>query len=303
MDFGELLRRTWDIVWEHKFLILLGILVALGSGGTNTSTGGRGGFNFTFDDGEFVLPTPSPGEIPEIPEIPDPGIALPAIGLGVLLVLGGLAIVVGLVLWVISTIARGGLIAGASTIDAGGVSNFGAAWQAGWEKGWRLLGISILPAIPALILFLVGIFSFATAGLVSVPFGAEFGIGTGLGLGALLTAVACILLPISLVLGLLQFFANRACMLEDLGVFASYGRGLNVLIENIGSAIVLFIIQVAINLAIGLAALVSAPIFLCCVLWPILIAIEGGIAAYFSTLWTLAWREWTGRPHAVEAAV
>ncbi len=29
MDYGRLLRRAWDIIWAHKFLILLGVLVAL----------------------------------------------------------------------------------------------------------------------------------------------------------------------------------------------------------------------------------------------------------------------------------
>jgi hypothetical protein len=307
VDFGRLLRHTWDIVWEHKFLIFLGILVALGSGGgTNTSTGGSG-FNFNFDqpDGDFVFPTPPSGELPEMPEIPDSErLVLPVVGTGVLVVLGGLALAVGIALWVVSTIARGGLIAGASTIDAGGVSDFSTAWQAGWQKGWRLLGISVLPAIPGLFLFVVGIFAFLTTAILSVPFGTDIAVGTGLGLGGLLTTVACILVPISMVLGLLQFFANRACMLEDLGVFASYGRGFNVLIENIGPVIVLFLIQVALNIVIGLVLLVPGIVFaLCCILWPLLLAIQGAIAAYFSTLWTLAWREWTGKPHAVEATI
>lgn len=29
-------------------------------------------------------------------------------------------------------------------------------------------------------------------------------------------------------------------------------------------------------------------------MWPLLLLIQGAIAAYFSTVWTLAWREWTG---------
>lgn len=27
-------------------------------------------------------------------------------------------------------------------------------------------------------------------------------------------------------------------------------------------------------------------------LWPVLLLVNGAIAAYFSTLWTLAWRAW-----------
>jgi hypothetical protein len=93
-------------------------------------------------------------------------------------------------------------------------------------------------------------------------------------------------------------------MLEDQGVFAAYKRGLNVLVENIGQAILLFVLQVVINLGIGLAMILIGPVMvLCCILWPVLILIQGAIAAYFSTMWTLAWRDWTGASQAVSVAV
>ena len=38
MDYGSILTRAWRIIWENKWLILLGVLVALGS-----SSGGGGG--------------------------------------------------------------------------------------------------------------------------------------------------------------------------------------------------------------------------------------------------------------------
>lgn len=37
---------------------------------------------------------------------------------------------------------------------------------------------------------------------------------------------------------------------------------------------------------------------LCCLFWPILALIQGAIAAYFSSMWTLAWRRWTGEAPA-----
>jgi hypothetical protein len=112
----------------------------------------------------------------------------------------------------------------------------------------------------------------------------------------ILAALACILLPLALLLSLLQTLANRACILEDLGVFASYRRGIAVLLENIGPALVLFLIQIAIGIAVGIAMFIPGIlILLCCVLWPLLLLINGAKTAYFSTLWTLAWRQWTGQ--------
>jgi hypothetical protein len=150
-----------------------------------------------------------------------------------------------------------------------------------------------VPAIPGLLIFIAGL---GVAGVLA--FGSQILGGNGFTLasrvGAILIPVLCILVPIALGLNLLRTFANRACMLEDLGVFAAYKRGLHVLIANIGPAIVLFALQIGINIALGLLMLLPGLLMaLCCILWPILILIEGTKAAYFSTLWTLAWKEWT----------
>jgi hypothetical protein len=104
----------------------------------------------------------------------------------------------------------------------------------------------------------------------------------------------CVLGPIALILSLLRVLANRACMIENRGVFDSYGRGIEVLMNNLGPAIILFLIQVAISIGIGLLMIFPGFLLLiCCFLWPVLILFQGAVSAYFSTLWTLAWREWT----------
>ena len=288
MNYGELLSRTWNTIWEHKFLILLGVLVALGSGTGGASTGGNATFNQPSGDG-FRIP-----EMPQMPEMPDPRAIGPVVTVVAIIAIIG-ALVVALALWVVSTIARGGLIAGASAVDAGEPTGFGQAWSAAWRKGWRLLGIGLLPAIPTFLLVIIGLVFSAAAGgfaylagedVVGLPFA---------GVGVIVASLACILGPLALILGLLRTFANRACMLENLGVFASYRRGLNVLVENFGPAVVLFLIQIGIGLAIAVVGFLPGMLAaLCCLLWPLLLLVQGAIATYFSAMWTLAWRGWTG---------
>ncbi len=303
LDYGQLLRRAWDIIWANKFLILLGVLVALTNGG-NASGSGTG---FRFNDGDFRYHQPMPRDFEGLPQIPelqqilrDWGFPI-AVG-GALLVIGIIvAVVIGLGIWVISTLARGSLIAGVNTIGDGGVSSFSQAFAAGWAKGWRLLGISILPGIPGLILLLfalgVGGFSLGLTQLFDTnwaPFGA--------GAVAIIGGLICVVAPIAIALGLLRTFAERACMLEDLGVVDSYKRGWKVLTDNIGPAIVLFLIQIGINIVLGLVTIGPVVMMtLCCVLWPVLLLAQGAIAAYFSTLWTLAWREWTAPAESTAA--
>jgi hypothetical protein len=299
MDYGKLLTRAWEIIWSHKFLILLGVLVVLTSS-TGSSISSSSNWNIRERDIEegFHFQPPDMDEFPWFRNMPRQGWAWAA-GIPVALVMLaiGFGMLIAIPLWVLSTLSRGALIAGVNTIDDGGTSSFGEAFGAAWRKGWRLVGIAIIPAIPGLFLAVVVLFSvLSMVGLGSLvdPDIVEAPLA---GISILLVALACILIPIAIVLGLAQTFANLACMIEDLNVFESYRRGLSVLLDNLGSAVVLFLIQIAVGIAIGILLIVPGLILcLCCLLWPILLLIRGAIAAYFSTMWTLAWRKWTGAP-------
>jgi hypothetical protein len=128
-------------------------------------------------------------------------------------------------------------------------------------------------------------------------FGGEVGMPVGVGLASMLVGLGCIVAPFALVLGLLRTFAERACMIEGLSTVDSYRRGVEVLMANLGNAVVLFVIQIGISIVIGLFLLLPGMIAaLCFLFWPLIWLVNGAIAAYFSSLWTLAWRQWTVAP-------
>lgn len=294
MDYGQLFRRAANIVWQHKFLVLLGILAAFSSG----SGGGNNGLRFDFDGGQsgqqwqwpegMPWGPGAPQDLPFLPELQGMGAGVPI----AVILLACVALIVGVALYVLGTIARGGLIAAVDGVEQGQKTSFGEAWGAAWQRGWTLVGIGLLPAVPALIGFLVALLGIAAAaGMTSMS--RSFSIPNA-GAGGFFGLLACIVLPLSLVLGLLRTFANRAAMLEGLGVVASYGRGFSVLLENLGPALLIFIIQVAITVLLAIV-LLPAGIFvaLCCLLWPLLFLFQGFMAAFFSAVWTLAWRQWT----------
>jgi hypothetical protein len=312
MDFGDLLSRAWDILWNNKFLILLGVLVALGSGsggGGNVNIPGGGGPSGgqqpfaepeeldEFDFDEYGIPQE------EMEDIFSALGAFFALGAAAVVALICVAIVVGVALWVAGLIARGGLIAGVDQIETEGASSFGQAWNAGWQKGWRLFGIGLIPAIPGIVLMLV-VLAF---GLAYYFEGHDLGetalAATGSGMFVVLGTTVCLAVIVSLVLELLRLMANRACILENTGVFESYRRGWEVLRENLGQGVILALIQVGIQFALGLLLFIpSIVLSCCCLMWPVLWAISGTISAYFSTAWTLAWREWTGKEIVIERA-
>lgn len=288
MEYGKIINRSASIVWQNKFLMILGILAGIGSGYFPGSGGGGGGDTGFGDPGQFS----------------EFGDEIAAFAVGVVVVLICVGLFIGIVLWVISTVARGGLIASVNSTEAGEKSSFRQAWGAGWNKVWTLLGISLLPAIPALMLFVIGLLGLASYGGIFALFGEEFAESAGIaGLGTVFAVLACIIVPIMLALMILRNFAERACMLEDQGVIDAYRRGANVLMANLGEAIVLILIQIAIFIVLGLLLFLPGLLLaLCCCLWPLLWLLQGAIEAFVSALWTLAWRTWTGEPPLAEKA-
>ena len=279
MDYGKILSRAWHIIGGHLYLILLGVLATLGSGGGSAGAGAP-----------FQFRLPPPDQI-RVPELPTPDMVPVAVGvIGIIIAL--IVLVLAVAVWVVSTISKGGLIDGVNTADGGGVSGFGQAFSAGWRKGWRLVGIAILPAIPVLLLVILAALAALALYLPAPATAARANVGI---LAVIAGALACVLVPVAIILGVLEAMANRACMLEDTGVFASYRRGARVLVDNFGSAFVLFLIQIAISIGIAIVGILPGLLMaICCLLWPLLILVQGAIFAYFSTVWTLAWRRWTG---------
>lgn len=158
-----------------------------------------------------------------------------------------------------------------------------------------MIGISLLPLLPmllfvgmsALILaFTVGFSALSAESVIAV-------LGTGFVVA--LMCLFCLLTPLWILFDVMRIFAMRACMLDDTAVFASYRRGWQVVSANLGSALILLLIRFGFAIALAIVLfLPTAVMAVCCLLWPLLLLINGSLTAYFSAVWTLAWREWTG---------
>jgi hypothetical protein len=300
MDFGKVLSRAWQITWRWKVLWILGFLASLGRGW------GGGNINYSFDSNDW-------GRTYYGFEVP------PAI-ISLLVAIACVAILIGIALWVISVMARGGLIAGVQQVEDKGSTGFREAWRVGVKRFWTLFGISILTALPILILVVLGI-----AALVLLIIGTVgvFDTSEAAGITGIIASVLCggtlccgaILLAI--VLDQIRVYAERAAILEGLGWIEAFKRGWQVLKENLGPTIILWVLFLLIGLAVGavifggimvtimpLFALLAnvepgpwivAPICLGGLLAMIVFALIGSVIETFtSATWTLAYRELTG---------
>ena len=312
MDFGKVLSRAWQITWRWKVLWILGFLASLGGGG------GGGGGNFYSSSAGDMDASQWPGWTP--------GAEFWTALAGIVLALLCLGLFIAIALWVVSIIARGGLIAGVQQVEDEGETGFRQAWRVGRSRFWRLLGIGFLASLPmiiiGLLLLVAGIWTFFAVGAAVA--GAESGFDA-LGMIAplaIITAVCfgglacCGLIILSIILQQIRIYAERAAILEDLPWIDAFKRGWQVLKDNLGPTIILWLIFFAIGLLVagviiaGMAVLIVPLVVICANVEPgwwmvapaclggllgmIVFALIGAIVQTFtSATWTLAYRELT----------
>lgn len=333
MDYGNILRRSWDVIWNHKFMLVLGFLAALGSGAG--SGGGGNNANYTLDGSEFES---MPFET--IPEISENIVAIMAAAGALIAGLLCFLFIVGIILWLVRLTAQAGMIDAAYRLDAGEKVTFGEAISAGWHKLGRMVGLNLvffgifflIAIVVLVVIMMMGLGVGATAAGASLSdgdIGALIG-GLGAGLIALICCLMCIFMLLAIVVSVLYPFAQRAAVLEDHGVFASIGRGWQVIKENLSEVIILILLFFVLGIVVGmvtfavfipLAALSFAPTairllsggtfealdivlasggILCMILFGA--AINAVFVAFRSAAFTLAYGEFTSKAPAAKLA-
>ena len=249
MDFGQLFNRSWKIVWQNKFLFILGFLAALGAG---SSSGSSGNTNFDFPSSSGSASDPLPFDF--MNEVS----SFWAQYSGLIIGLGCFLFILGIVFWLIRLAAQGGLIEAVDRIDAGEEMSFGSAFSAGVGRIGSLVGLNLLINAPLTISGLVfggigiatfasifqneGAISDATGGLIGT-----FAICAGL--------LACLLIPLSIIITFVQPFAQRGLMIKQLGVVDSIKHGWLVLRENLSDILLLGFAFLFIGFLFGIATL------------------------------------------------
>ncbi|WP_420627912.1 DUF7544 domain-containing protein [Candidatus Leptofilum sp.] len=248
MDFGKLFRRGWEVVWQNKFLFILGFLAALGGSG-----GGSSGGNFNYN-----IPSSSTSTEPFPPEIIDQFNSFWADFGGLVLGLGCFLFILGIVFWLIRLAAQGGLIEAVDRIEAGEKMSFGSAFSAGVARIGGLVGLNLLLNLPFILFGLVIGGGFAFVGFSLFQEGGnmtEAMAGTISILAICGGLLACLLVPLGLIVTFLQPFAQRGLVIKQLGVMDSIRHGWDVLRQNLGDILLLGIAFFVLGILVGFVSL------------------------------------------------
>jgi len=306
-NFGEVLTRAWQITWKYKVLWIFGVL----AGCTNGGGGGGGGGNTGYSTG------PSEFDVP--PEIRRFFLMMQDFTSWVednLWLFIAIMVLVFLVIILISvflgTIGRLGLIKGSFEAERGAEAlAFGELFSTSMPYFWRVFLLSFLIGL-ALFIIIVPIVVIGVLSVVGI---------------ACLIPIICLLIPVGFVLSIVIEQANRAIVLENLGMFDGLKRGWEIARSNIGPLIIMGLMLGGITLVLGI--IIALPIFIVifptviafatgegqsftpiyiavaciCLYAPISLALNGVVTTFTQSAWTLTYMRLTQNPECSEAPV
>ncbi len=299
MDYGKVIGKAWQISKRWKVLWLLGLLSVLSLVfALNVSPGGGVGTDVQEALARAILP---------------PGFVALAASISCV------AVFLAIALWVVSVIARGGLIAGVKQIVEKGETDFGSAWGEGASRFWSLFGIGVLMLIAfwlvalviALLISLLNMF-------MEALFGASLDVWSSMIVVTFMSVIA------TTILGVIRIYAEQAAVQEKMSWTGSFGRGWQVLKENLattlvllffflGVGIIIWVIVLLIGVVLGVgvgAAFWNTVVYgsgglmgtaVCCfgiVGFIVALVLEGFLQTFVMSTWTLAYREMTGLDEA-----
>ena len=307
-NFGEILTRSWQIIWKHKVLWIFGILAGCGRGGSG-GNGGGGNTGFQGDGSNTDIP-------PQVQQwfqtIED--------NLTTILIIGvALLCLIWIVTIFLSTIGKIGLIRGTFQADGGAEGLiFGQLFSESIPYFWRMFGLSLILGLP---FFIVGMaIAVIVAGGLIASGGDESAIFAVMGMIPVMIACFCLLIPVMFVVGMIFRQAENAVVLEDMGILPAITRGWEVFKGNLGPVIIMAIILAVIGVVAGFVIAIpffiivfpamlaffagggdsTTPLILMgvctCLFIPVALILQGIITAYTESAWTLTYLRLTKPP-------
>jgi hypothetical protein len=308
MNYGELLSEAFRLTWRHRFLWFFGIFVA-----------GASSFNFpaNIGSGQEKAPFgPTAGPLRWISE----NLVL------FLTAIITVVVVLAVVYLVLSMISHGALAEGVAALHRGEACRFGPTFRAGTANFWRVLWLKGLFFLMALGLALLIFLPVVLGGLAAFSLTDSVGVrvlAVVLGVVFVVVALVAVFLPFAIV----NQFALRELVVNRRRVLESIGGGFGLFWRNIGRSLLVWLLQLAVMLGLGIGALVVLVIFGAILLGPAialfaterasagvvaavvggllflvpLLVISGALGTFNHAYWTLAYLRLISHPEGSQS--
>ena len=316
VKIGNILKRSWQILWNYRVLWIFGFLLALTTGGQGGSNGGGGSSSGRGDSsGDFngfqrfdgQLPADAPQWMRDMAEwfknTMVPMFTHPEQYISTFVIIGLVILLIIIVFSLLGALVRyPSETAVIRMVDDYETTGNKAGFKAGWGMGWnrrafRLWLIDLILGLPVLLVLLIlggaGVIIFASTvdGASSMNVAGMVG-----GIGLMFLAIF-LLIVAAVFLSLLRNFFARKAAIEGLGVGESIRQGWAMFKRNWKSAGLVWLVMIGIGIAFGIASLIIffllIPVFLLLILPAgVVAAIPGGIAYLIASLFTASPWSW-----------
>lgn len=228
IDYLGIIKKSWKITWKNKFLWWFGLFLALG-----------GGVSFNF-----------PGNSEwknKMGENEDQITVFINQHWQIIIIVVALAVILGLVFFVLSLISKAGLIKTLDKIEKNLTGNFKKGFQEGKRYFWKILAVGLI----------LGIFIFSLLVVLSFPVIFLFYVkSVVLGILFAFSAVA-IFIPLVILASFIGKYSIFYLVLSDLGIRASIENGYQVFKKNILASIIMALFFIPINIVLFVLAVIA----------------------------------------------
>jgi hypothetical protein len=269
INFGNILKRSWHILWNYRTLWIFGILLVLtGAGnygadsfrytlGSNRNYNGSNGYNPNFQPGPYLraLTDWFNQNLKPLFVHPDQHV-MTFIWIGVAFLL--FILIMGVIAAIIRYVSETAVIRMVAEYEqTGAKASFKQGWKLGWNRrAFRMWVIDLVISLPVIV-FLALLLGLGLLVYFSVTSGANV-----LAVGGTITAIGCAFLFIfafiilMVFLDLLRQFFVRGAALEATNVGESFRSGWAMFKNNWKSAMLMWLVMLGVGIGFGILGMI-----------------------------------------------
>ena len=251
MNHTQILKRAWNILWNYKMLWVFGFLLAItsASGGSNGTNYRLPASARDFEIRQYRFSPEMQEFVRGLERLVTGELVTTLVGLGIALVC--LALLVAVVFAIVKYVSQVALIRMVDDYETTGEKvGFGKGWRLGWSRyAWRLFLIDLVVYLPVTLVFLILFGCAMTPMLVSLAQGKEPGVGPIVSMTGMVFMLLFLVFIVAAALSLVINLFYRACVMEGAGVIDSVRLGVRRLRERFKDVVILWLILIGVYIA------------------------------------------------------